>query len=147
MCVGDHASKMLSSVVAQRLMPSYVKFVSPLSVWCHTSDGSYTCFTRSVPFWMSHGCIVIPQQRCTWICRKPLTLAIREAISGMPEGLPEDRYLEYLRDIGLTEENIQLLLATLRVKGCALHKAGVSPVVTRTPEFCSHTCLVHVERR
>ena len=33
-------------------------------------------------------------------------LAIREAILGVPESLPEDRHLEHLCDIGLAEENI-----------------------------------------
>ena len=75
---------------------------------------------------------------------KAFDFAIREAILGMPEGLPEDRHLEYLRDIGLTEENVQLPAATLRDKGCALHQAGVSPVVTRLLNSLHTGCLAHV---
>ena len=45
----------------------------------------------------------------------------------MPEGLPEHRYMDYLRDIGLSAENIEPLSATLREKGPALQQAGVSP--------------------
>ena len=39
--------------------------------------------------------------------------------------------MDYLRDIGLSNENIQLLATTLREKGPALQQAGVSPVVIK----------------
>ena len=67
--VCDHASKILTSVLAQQLIPSYVKFVSPCQFGAKPQMGVPT---RSVPLWKVHGCMVIPQQCCTWICRKPL---------------------------------------------------------------------------
>ena len=51
-------------------------------------------------------------------------LAIREAILGIATW-------NACRDIGLFEENIQLLSAKLRDEGSSPHQAGVSPVVTR----------------
>ena len=68
----------------------------------------------------------------------------------MSEGLPEDRHLEYLRDICLIEENITFLSASLRDKGCALHQAGGSPVVTRLLNSLHRGALshlVHTSRR
>ena len=39
--------------------------------------------------------------------------------------------MDYLRDVGLSAESIELLSTTLREKGPALQQAGVSPVVTK----------------
>ena len=120
--VGDHASKILSSVLAQQLIPSYVS--APVGLVPHLRWELHLLLTRSVPFWMLHGCVVISQQCYSWICGKPLTSHSRVDL-GHAGGLLEDRHLEYVRDIGLTLRKTFSLSATLRDEGC------VSLVVTR----------------
>ena len=47
--VGDHASKILSSVFESATASQLCEICQPLSVWCHTSDGSYICLSHD-PF-------------------------------------------------------------------------------------------------
>ena len=117
--------------ILQQLIPNNVKFVGPCQFGA-TPQMGVTLASRTLPSFLDvtrlhgHSSAVLYLD-----LSKAFDLAIGEAILGMPEGLLEDRYLEYLRDNSLTEENIQLPSAALRDKGCALHQAGVSLVVTR----------------
>ena len=129
--VGDHAGKILSSVLAQQVLPNYVKFVGPCQFGATPKMGvtlashtlrSFLDVTRV----LGHSSAVLYLD--LW---KAFDLAIRETILGMPEGLPEHRYMDNLRDVGLSAESIELLSTALREKSPALQQAGVSPVVTK----------------
>ena len=129
--VGDHAGKILSSVLAQQVLPSYVKFVGACQFGATPKMG-VTLASHTLRSFLDVTRMQGLSSAVLYLdLSKAFDLAIREAILGMPEGLPEHRYLDYLRDIGLSDENIQLLVTTLREKGPALQQAGVSPVVIK----------------
>ena len=102
--VGDHASKILSFVLAQQLLPSCVQFVGPCQFLATPQMGvtlaSHTLRSFLDVTWLHGHSSAVLYLDLSEAC----DLTIPEAIVGMPEGLPEDRHLEYLRDIGLAEE-------------------------------------------
>ena len=63
--VGDHAGKILSSVLAQQVLPSYVKFVGPCQFGATPKMVLHLHLTPSGLLSMSHECWVTPQLSCT----------------------------------------------------------------------------------
>ena len=58
LCFGSAADSQLREIICR-----------PLSIWCHTSDASYPCFSLASFF---SGCYTVAWS-FLWICRKPLT--------------------------------------------------------------------------